>query len=123
MNECWNSLRLRNLQHGEARITTHTHRCIRLKIFQDRSDLEKTFHQFEWQTEILYQRASVESRDIYSFNLISCLRNFFHLHFSLCTHEQDLNSGIDFFQCIGNRDCRKNMSTRSSSCYYDSLTH
>src|SRR3984893_10714360 len=121
MNKAWNSFRLRIPKHRETGKAANTNHCFRPKCIHNPSDLKKTFYQFEWQADIFYQRTSVEPRNINPFYLESCLWNLFHFHFPFCAYEQDFKSTINLFQCIGNRNCRENMSTRSSSCYDDPL--
>ena len=59
MNECWNSFCLSKSQYGKTGITAYANQRIRFKIFYNRTNLEKTFYQFKWQSNIFYQRTSL----------------------------------------------------------------
>src|SRR4030095_13930455 len=118
MDETWNSFSLCIAQHRKAGITANSDNCIGLKIFNYPSYLEKTHDQLEGQCKIFNQRTSVKTCYINSSYLISCLRHFFHFHFSLCPNKQELNRLIFFFQGICNCNRRKNMSTCSTTCKY-----
>src|ERR1700730_16225211 len=120
MNKCGNSFCLSESQHGKAGITPNPDDRIGAEVFHNRANLEKTLYQFKWQRNIFYQRTSIKPCYIQPFDFISSLRYLFHLHFSFSPNKQDLNTGINFFQCVCECNSRKNMPSCSASCYYNS---
>src|SRR5690606_3190724 len=104
-------------EYGKARIATDTDGGIWLECFEDRSHLEDALHQFEWKTDVLNQRASIETRNVQSLDLVADLRNLFHFHSSLSAHEQQFCLWVDFPECVCDRNCGKNMSACTASSY------
>src|SRR5882757_7859973 len=123
MDKGGDALCLRSTQHGEAGIATHAYHRIRHKATNDPPHLEKAFDQLKRKTDVLYQRASVKTRYIDAFDLITRLRHLFHLHFSFGAYKKELNTGILLSQsaCNGNRG--KYMPPRTAARYDDLLVH
>src|SRR6476620_2750445 len=110
MNEAGDALCLCIAQNRKRRITAHAYNCIGPKAIDDLSDLVKTFHQLERQTNIFDQRASVESRYVQAFYPVTCLRHFFHFHFYLRPNKKDVSLLRLLPQSIRNGDRGKYMS-------------
>src|SRR3712207_3741863 len=102
MNESGYAFRLCKTQNRKRGITTDPYHRMRPEVIHDTPDLEKTLYQFEGQSNIFHQRASVETSYIQPPDIITSLGYFFHFHLSLGTHKKDMTFRILFCQCIGN---------------------
>src|SRR5436190_2856213 len=123
MYKSWNSFGLCKFQYRETGITTNTNHSIGFKLVNDFPDLEKTFYELKWQTNVFYQRTSIESCDVQSFYMVSCLGHFFHFHFSFRTHKQNFDMLISFLQGISNCYGRENMTACSPTRYNYFFVH
>src|SRR5580692_2964552 len=71
---------LRRPQHGKAGVSSYPDDGIGPESAQDTADLEEAADELEGQTRILYQRASVEARDIDAFDQVPRLGDLLHFH-------------------------------------------
>src|SRR5690349_8649971 len=85
-------------QYREAGIPSHSYDGIGHKSPQDAAYLEEAFYQFEWQINIFYQRASVQSGDGDPLDAITRLRYLLHFHFSLCADKEQFKIGVQLLK-------------------------
>ena len=104
-------------QYREAGITTYTYGCIRFEPVNNFSYLEKTFYQLKWQTNIFYQRTAIEPCYIQVLQFYILPVVLFPFPFFLLPLQIIFQYSHQFFQRIGNSDCRENMAACSATCY------
>lgn len=102
-------------EQGRACISAHADGDVRPEVPDDFSCQREAFHYFEGQGEIRQSQLSLKPGHRQSDYSVSCRRNLFHFHASLRSYEQDFRVGIDFLELACNRECRENMSSRTSS--------
>ena len=111
-----NTHHLRNKYDWCTCITTKASHDIGLKLLDDATCLIKTTKKAIWQRKILPSESALQANNRQALDIVTQLWDKCHLHLALGTDKEDLDILTKaLLQRLGNRNCRVNMASGTSS--------